>query len=368
MFMDTDVRAATRRTRRLSVPEGRAPAWVTTLGLLAMAACMGAASTAFAQPTPTAFDRLPPALLDVTPPSGRVRGGPGDMTIRRTPCRNLPTAEVRRRIVDLAVQEWGFFGFPILDRTTIGAADRTRRRRRRPSPAESARVADSIAGYWAVTPQGGWIIDAQNAVWKGPRGAGARWRYPWSAAFVSWVMCEGGLGDAGRFQRAVAHHVYIDQAIRARAADRTPAGYAAHDIGETPIVPGDLLCSGRRPAYRSIAERRRQMGNGARTHCDIVVKLDPARGRILAIGGNVRGAVALKILPAAVAPGEDLHPVSGGGRPLFAHLKLRAPAIEANALDHAPTMRAVRCADGFRARAGLAAARLVPAGRSASRC
>ena len=367
--MDTDFRAATRKARRPSVSEDRAPAAATALVLLAMAACMGAASTTFAQPAP--FDRLPPAQLDATPPSGRVRGGPGNMTIHRTPCRNLPAADVRRRIVDLAVQEWGFFGFPILDRTNTGAdrtAQRTRRRRRRLSPAESARVAGSIAGYWAVTPQGGWIVDAQNAVWKGSRGVAARWRYPWSAAFVSWVMCEGGLGDASRFQRAVAHHVYIDQAIRARAADRTPAGYAAHDIGTTTILPGDLLCSGRRPAYRSIAERRRQMGNGARTHCDIVVKLDPARRRILAIGGNVRGAVALKILPAAAAPGKDLHPVSGGGRPLFAHLKLRAAAIEANALDHTPTMRAVRCADGIRARARLAAAHLVPAVSNATQC
>ncbi len=345
----------------------RVPAMVKTL-VLAMAAGVGAVSAAFAQQAP--LDRLPSALLEATPPSGRVSGDPGRMTIRRMPCRNLPLANARRRIVDLAVQEWGFFGFTVVDRTNPGAASRTSRRTRRGwrrlSPAESARVAGSIAGYWAVTPQGGWILDAQNAVWKGPRGAGARWRYPWSAAFVSWIMCEGGLGDAGRFQRAVAHHVYIDQAIRARGAGETPAGFTAHDVGTAAIAPGDLLCSARRPAYRSLAERRRQMGNGARTHCDVVVKLDGARNRILAIGGNVRGTVALKVLPAARGQGGALHPV-GGARPLFAHLKLRAAPIEADAFDRAPTMRAVRCADESRARAGLAAAHLVPAGR-ASRC
>ena len=227
---------------------GRARAGARTLPLalaVALGVAAGAVSVGFAQPVPA--DRLPSALLDVTPPSGRVSGAPGRMTIRRTPCRNAPLADVRRRIVDIAVQEWAFFGFSVVDRTNIAAANRTaqrsRRRWRRLSRTESARVADSIAGYWAVTPQGGWIIDAQNKVWNGPRGIAARWRYPWSAAFVSWVMCEGGLGDASRFQRAVAHHVYIDQAIRARRAGETPAGYAAYDIGETPIAPGDLLCS-----------------------------------------------------------------------------------------------------------------------------
>lgn len=342
---------------------------VVTL-VLAAAAVAGTVAVGFAQQAPV--DRLPSARLEVTPPTGRVSGAPGRMTIQRTPCRNLPLPDVRRRIVDIAVQEWGFFGFTVVDRTNVGGAgrttQRTRRRWRRPSRTESARVADSIAGYWAVTPQGGWIVDAQNAIWRGPRGVAARWRYPWSAAFVSWVMCEGGLGEANRFRRAVAHHVYIDQAIRARAADGTTAAFAAYDIGTTPIAPGDLLCSARRPRYRSIAERRRQMGNGARTHCDVVVKLDRARNRILAIGGNVRGTVALKVLPATSAPGgKDLHP-AGGTRPLFAHLKLRAAPIEADAFDRSPTIRAVRCADGFRAQARLAAAHLLPAGPRPTRC
>ena len=336
---------------------------------LALAACVGVVSVGFAQQTP--FERLPPDGLDAAPPSARVRGAPGNMTIHRMPCSNLPLADVRRRIVDLAVQEWAFFGFPVVDRTNIDAAERTtqrtRRRRRRPGRAESARVAGSIAGYWAVTPQGGWILNEQNAAWKGPRGVAARWRYPWSAAFVSWIMCEGGLGDASRFQRAVAHHVYIDQAIRGRAADETPAAFAAYDIGTATIVPGDLLCSARRPTYRSIAERRRQMGNGARTHCDIVVELDASRDRILAVGGNVRGTVALKLLPAARGPDNDLLPV-GGGRPMFAHLKLRSAPIEADALDHTPTMRVLGCTDGFRAPAGLAAAHLAPARTDGSRC
>ena len=180
-------------------------------------------------------------------------------------------------------------------------------------------------------------------------------------------MCEGGLGETTQFQRAVAHHVYIDQAIRARAVNAPSAAFDAYDIVTAPIAPGDLLCSARRPAYRSIAERRRQMGHGARTHCDIVVKMDSSHNRILAIGGNVRGSVSLKLFPAVREPSEDLRPV-GTGRRLFAHLKLRADPIEENALDGTPTMQALGCANGLQPPARLAAAKLVDAGPSATRC
>jgi len=336
--------------------------------MLALSAVVAAASVGYAQRA--TFDRLSPELFDVVPPSGRVRGNPGNLQIRQTPCRTLPRTEIRRRLVDVAVQEWGFFGFTVVDQTNVDASDRrrgSRRRRVRPSPEESARVAESIAGYWTVTPQGAWILDEQNGAWQGPRGVSARWRFPWSAAFMSWVMCEGGLGDTGQFQRAVAHHTYIDQAIRARDDGASNAAFVAYDIGEAAIAPGDLLCSARRPAYRTIAERRRQMGNGARTHCDIVVKIDEPRHRILAIGGNVQSSVSLKLLPAARAEGEDLRPVTSARR-MFAHLKLRAEPIEADAFEGSPTMRAVGCATGFQAPPQLAAMNVVIVGPGSARC
>ena len=340
--------------------------------LLSLAAAATAVSATFAQQA--VFDRLSPDLLDVMPPSERVRGAPGSLTIRQASCRSLPREEVRRRIVELAVQEWGFFGFTVVDQTRVEPPGRTaqtgrtprtarggRRRWSRLSAADTARVADSIAGYWTVTPEGSWIIDRQNQRWQAS-GSGARWRTPWSAAFVSWIMCEGGLDESAEFRRAVAHHTYIDQAIRARDAGGSRAAFTAYDIGKMSISPGDLLCSGRRPAYRTIAERRRQIGEGARTHCDVVVKLDDVHDRILTIGGNVRGTVGLKLMPAARAPDVGLRP-EGGARRMFAHLKLRAEPIEADALDRSPTMQAVVCADSFQPPAQLAAANLVTAAR-----
>ena len=74
---------------------------------LASAATVGAQQAA--------LDRLSPEILDAVPPSARVTGEPGAMKIHRTSCRTAPMNEIRQRIVDLAVQEWAFFGFIVVD-------------------------------------------------------------------------------------------------------------------------------------------------------------------------------------------------------------------------------------------------------------
>jgi hypothetical protein len=310
-------------------------------GMLALAAIAVLPARSM-QAQQAVLERLPREQLDVLAPSSRVSGAPGAMTVRHTACRTLPDAEVRRRLVEIAAQEWAFFGFITVDQTPRepdGEPTRRPRGFRWLNPELSARVAPTIAGYWSATPQGSWILADQNEEWNGPDGVASRWRYPWSAAFLSWVMCEGGLGDTSRFQRAVAHHTYIDQAIAARDNGQGRAAFVAHDIGAVAIEPGDLLCSGRRPGYRSIAERRRQTGDGARTHCDLVVKLDDDTNRILAIGGNVRGVVSLKRLPATRDAGGHLRPSippARGG--VFAHLELRVASIDANAFDRAAAL------------------------------
>lgn len=304
------------------------------------------ASSADAQQTRAPLARLPADQFDVVAPSARVSGRPGEMRVTDRSCSVHPDTELRRRIVDVAIQEWAFFGFGVVDQTNVPETETGPRARRRPwrprawlDAAESARVADTIAGYWSVTSDGSWILGRQNAVWKGAEGIGARWHDPWSAAFISWVMCEAGLSDKARFQRAIAHHTYIDQAIEARDDPSSAAAFVAYDVGEQAIEPGDLLCAARRPNYRTLAERRATLGTGIRSHCDIVVELDPDEGRILVIGGNVRGAVSLKI-HAAVFTGEStVRSVGRGRRSVFAHLKLRADPIGEHALATSPTLR-----------------------------
>lgn len=325
--------------------------------LLACALLSAAADPAAAQPSP---ERLPRASFDVTPPGDRVQGSLSRMRVVPLACREAPvsSADLRRRIVDIAVQEWAFFGFPVLDRLNgarllPGAAlsggrvtfENTTRRAPTPGAREGERVAATIAGYWAVTPEGPGIVAEQARRWSA-RGAGTRWNSPWSAAFISWVMCEAGLGTPDQFRRAIAHWSYVDQAIRARDGEAPDAGYEAYEVGEQPVEPGDLLCSSRRPRYANLAERRRQMGLGASTHCDIVVEVDAGEERILAVGGNVLRAVSLKVLPAERAPDGSVRARRTSAAPLYAHLKLRAEPLERWALRESAVLAALTADDG----------------------
>lgn len=295
------------------------------------------------------FDRLSSEEFAVLSPDQRVGGEPGTMQVLETGCQSRPLAGSRQRIVDIAVQEWAYFGFSIADETAergdFGGRNPFSGRQRRSfrsfswlDPEESARLAQSIAGYWAITGDGSWILNRQNEVWNGS-GVGARWRDPWSAAFISWVMCESGLGDDERFDRAIAHHTYIDQAIRARDLGVDTAAYRAYDVGEQAVEPGDLVCAARRPTYNSLDERRSQLGNGIRSHCDIVLKLEPDNDRILAIGGNVRGSVSLKLLPAGYDANGEVVEVGRGRDRVFAHLKLRDGPIADDPFRLSPTLK-----------------------------
>lgn len=306
----------------------------------AAAACVALCSNAAAQLLP--LERLPASMLEVAPPEARVSGQPGQMRVEQSSCALRDVDIVRSRIVNIAVQEWAFFGFHIVDQTDPPPPRSPGPYRPRPwmDPLEAARVAASIAGYWSVTPDGSWIIDRQNRFWQGPLGVGERWRDPWSAAFVSWTMCEAGIVEAAAFRRSINHRTYIDQAIRARDGVAANTAFVAYDIGERAIAPGDLLCSARRHGYRSLQDRRRHLGEGARTHCDIVVHIDTAGERILAIGGNVRGRVSLKLLYAQTsAEDPSRHTAVGlGSRTIFAHLQLKEPADADAGLLSAPSI------------------------------
>jgi hypothetical protein len=314
------------------------------------------------------IERLPSDALAVTSPATRVRGEPGQMQVVETSCQAQPMEGIRQRIVSIAVQEWAYFGFSVADETlervgsfapgsgdiVVGGTDSLDNGdgfgggRRFPrnfswmNPEQSARLAGSIAGYWAITGDGAWIIDRQNQAWT-DNGVATRWRDPWSAAFISWVMCESGIAESNQFDRAINHHTYIDQAIVARDGDNTETAYLAFDVGERPIEAGDLLCAARRPTYDSLDERRDQLGDGIRSHCDIVVKLEPEQSRVLAVGGNVRGSVSLKLLAADFVAGEGsangVESVGRGRGQIFAHLKLRADPLTGDAVRTSPTLQ-----------------------------
>lgn len=291
--------------------------------------------------------RLEASLLAVTPPDQRVSGVPGSLQIIERSCSSAPSAGLRERIVHTAVQEWAWFGFQVDD--LRNEPDEPEGPNARPrwrlglDPAEVLQVAPAIGGYWAAIPGSDWILNRQNEAWQQASGLSSRWRDPWSAAFISWVMCESGLDESKEFQRAIAHHSYIDQAIRAQDSGDTTAAYHAFEPGEAIVAPGDLLCNGLRPMYRSLQQRRNQLGEGARTHCDIVVQVDADKGWILTIGGNVRASVRMKIHAAGLRDsGPHLAPLAAR-RPVFAHLKLRADETQQDPLLQSPTLQQLAC-------------------------
>lgn len=308
------------------------------------------AGTAMAQSQP----RLPREIFDVIPPSDRVTGERGHMEIVQRGCRVGPTSWARRRIVDVAAQEWGAFGFQTFDATAVETrtlppgvvadavnppleAPRTVRRNLRFGAWESERRMDaSIAGYWSATPDGERIVSRQNRQWRDGEGD-TPWVEPWSAAFISWVMCEAGLGEPGQFRRDIAHWVYIDQAIAAADGQAPQAAYVAHEVGEVAIAPGDLICNARATArYRTLADRRVEIGQRAPLHCDIVVRVDAEARTMAVIGGNVVNGVSLTVAPLASGDG-PLRPTGA----YFAHLSLRSDPVASLALDDSPTLRAL---------------------------
>jgi hypothetical protein len=169
--------------------------------------------------------RLPREVLDVAPPSERVSGNPGQVNIRPLACQNIPLAESRRRIVNIAVQEWAFFGFPIADLTDFdddlpaqrnaalsnqaniyGFSFSPLRRggRFRALPVgEALRVASSVVGYWAATPRGATMIDRQNQEWNGPQGLTGRWADPSARATNSSAQLHIGPISIRRSMRAM---------------------------------------------------------------------------------------------------------------------------------------------------------------------
>ncbi|MBU1358642.1 MAG: DUF2272 domain-containing protein [Gammaproteobacteria bacterium] len=136
---------------------------------------------------------------------------------------------------------------------------------------------------------------------------------PWSAAFISWLAREAGLGP-DEFVFSEAHADYAGAAMRARRDERagTPTRYAmrACDVARTPPRMGDLICQTRASsagldtfaALDPILSERRTGGPGLPMHCDVVVAVD-ATG-FDTVGGNVLQSVTSRRLD--FAPGTRL--------------------------------------------------------------
>lgn len=171
---------------------------------------------------------------------------------------------VRGNILRLALAEWNAFGGQTIYRD--GGRERI-------DPVgvweDERRGIPRVAAYWQAVGEDWSGIDCDK---------------PWSAAFISWLMREAGVGEAA-FAPSGLHADYL-RAI-ARRQDAPDARFALRDATAFPPRPGDLICATRAgasiPAFDAIPD-------GTPMHCDLVVAV--ADGTLESIGGNVRNSVS----------------------------------------------------------------------------
>jgi len=234
-------------------------------------------------------------------------------------------AELRERLVTLALQEWQAFGAGVTDRSGTESVEL------RPAlPQEDPRVFHLVQGYWNAVreerPEWEDHVAAQRALRR--QGSGEVWRsQPWSAAFVSYLLRSAGV-DRADFAWSAAHRVYLDHAILASQRWGELALYTPLELEAHAPRPGDLVCGDRtrapEPRLPSLAARAAELGTPRGMHCDLVVASEP--GRLVLVGGNLGNAVRMIYLPLEAdgrlrrrAPGE-----APGATP-FAVLRLNVP-------------------------------------------
>jgi hypothetical protein len=174
-------------------------------------------------------------------------------------------AQTVDKIIELARQEWDFFGKQEFD-----LQGRTIRRGRK----------ETDEGFWQHV--GVYWLEG-----TGKHLTGKNDDFPWSATFVSFVMRKAGAGD--RFKYSAQHSVYIRAAIVAKTKTKTAAGMWGFRLSERAPEPGDLICYAREPGVGYDTPSA-----DYKSHADIVVARHD--DEIEVIGGNVGNSVTLKHL------------------------------------------------------------------------
>jgi hypothetical protein len=104
----------------------------------------------------------------------------------------------------------------------------------------------------------------------------------WSAAFISYIMHEAGAGSSFAYSIRHMHYVYAAKQNALNKDLDNP--FWLCNVTDTVPEPGDIVCMnrGRGFTYDRVAPR-------GSSHCDIVVSVDHANGRMTVIGGNKQG-------------------------------------------------------------------------------
>jgi hypothetical protein len=193
----------------------------------------------------------------------------------------------RATIVAIALREWRLFGSPSDDA---------------PNQTPPSEKPERQRGLWQRVGEYWWLgLDAGSteAKWTGKHDAnGAVFPperdvdYPWSAAFVSYVMRIAGAGS--QFPYAPDHAHYID--IAKRQALHETSGWMVTAERSEDYAPrlGDLICEGRDTAA-NLRYDDLPVGSYFPAHCGFVVDTSMPQ-QIAVIGGNERDAVTMSHL------------------------------------------------------------------------
>jgi hypothetical protein len=170
-----------------------------------------------------------------------------------------------------------------------------------------------LTQYWSAVPG---FESADVALRAARRSAAGDPRWPWSAAFICFVMRAAGVQRTDGFEFGPRHMSYVVGALRNRERSDRSRPFWLVDLGELEheVAPqaGDLLCFNRLIArgvtsQHSYASLRRQFWSGGRentpptgsSHCRIVVGAGSSVGQqyLETIGGNESDSVRLQTVP-----------------------------------------------------------------------
>lgn len=239
------------------------------------------------------------AIVDPEITQSRVRVTPDGFRIVNHGCSAADVT--RQRQIDLAVSQWARFGFRVLRFSTddgafheVAQRDLQRadipeivaqlHRSQRQLLESDDEVYGAIAAYWSVIdppPDAMGLPREESRLWRAQDDPPSISDAPWSAAFISWLMCESGL-DADAFPRKSSHWRMIEA-----LAEETAAPAFTEDLDVGAAQPGDLVCYCR--------DCLRYSPGPQPMHCDFVIGRTPAT--LLLVGGNVRDSVALQLVP-----------------------------------------------------------------------
>jgi hypothetical protein len=156
-----------------------------------------------------------------------------------------------------------------------------------------------MRGEVLSAPRLGLLEDEGEAVqrvglyWQavGKNFTGADTQQAWSAAFISYLMQQGGVPQEA-FQASDVHFNYLSY-LKQRQTQPNPL-FVLRPVAGTGIVPGDLICA---PRESNQATSIDDIRPGLPGHCDLVFEVHPDQGWAGVIGGNVFNSVSESLIP-----------------------------------------------------------------------